>query len=107
MLIDRGERQSTTTDTISTKEKKLSVMKPCDKTGFNSFGNGRRVCPGRDLADMEVIICLASVLRKFVVTLKEEHPPMKLVTRFTESPNINIMLSLQPRGRMHTSSSTP
>eukprot|EP00978_Attheya_sp_CCMP212_P017640 scaffold47215_cov51-Attheya_sp.AAC.6 len=107
LLVDRGECQSTTADTISTKEKKLSVMRPCDKTGFNTFGNGKRVCPGRDLAEMEVIICLASVLRKFVVTLKEEHPPMKLVTRFTESPNINIMLSLQPRGRMHTSSNTP
>jgi cytochrome P450 len=108
LLVDKEEYQSTTTTdtTLSTKEKNLSVVKPCYKTGFNSFGNGRRVCPGRDLAEMEIIICLASVLRKFVVTLKEDHPPMKLVTRLSQSPNMNIMLSLQPRGRMHTSSST-
>ena len=56
-----------------------------------------RVCPGRELAEIEILVVLGSILRKFEIELEPNHAPMKLVTRFTESPNVDIRLILKPR----------
>jgi len=73
------------------------VVSPTYKTGFRPFGTGVRVCPGRDLAEAEVLVILALILSKFEISLEQGHPPMKLVSRFTESPDIDIRLVLKPR----------
>jgi len=77
--------------------KNVSVQQPTHKNGWRPFGVGMRVCPGRDLAEIEMLVIIASILRKFEISLEENHAPMKLVTRFTESPNIDIRLMLKPR----------
>ena len=78
-------------------DKGLVVNRPSHKTGFRPFGEGMRVCPGRELAEVEILVVLSSILRKFEIELMPNHAPMKLVTRFTESPNVDIFLVLKPR----------
>ncbi len=80
-----------------TPDKGLVVERPSHKTGFRPFGEGVRVCPGRELAEIEMLVILSSILRKFEIALEPDHAPMKLVTRFTESPNVEIRLILKPR----------
>jgi cytochrome P450 len=74
-----------------------TVITPTYKSGYRPFGVGMRVCPGRDLAEVEIIVILASILRKFEIALEEGHPPMKFVTRFTESPKTDVRLVLKLR----------
>jgi cytochrome P450 len=71
------------------------VASPTYKTGFRAFGTGRRVCPGRDLAEIEILVIISSILRNFKVSLEPGHPPMKLVSRFTQTPS-EIRLCLTP-----------
>jgi len=80
-----------------TPDKGLVVDRPTHKTGFRPFGEGNRVCPGRELAEIEMLVILSSIFRNFEITLEPDHAPMKLVTRFTESPNVDIRLVLKPR----------
>ena len=81
-----------------TPDEGLAVNRPSHTTGFRPFGQGLRVCPGRELAEIEMLVILSSILRKFEIALEPNHAPMKLVTRFTESPNVDIRLVLKPRG---------
>ena len=71
------------------------VVSPTYKTGFRAFGTGRRVCPGRDLAEIEILVIISSILRNFKISLEPGHPSMKLVSRFTQTPS-EIRLSLTP-----------
>mmetsp|Transcript_5500 Transcript_5500/g.10716 ORF Transcript_5500/g.10716 Transcript_5500/m.10716 type:complete len:530 (+) Transcript_5500:80-1669(+) len=83
---------------LTTKEDgTLSVHTPSHKHGWRPFGVGMRVCPGRDFAEVEMLIILASILRKYEISLKEGHAPMTLVSRFTECPDIEICLVLKDR----------
>ena len=72
-----------------------SVVSATYKTGFRGFGTGKRVCPGRDLAEIEILVIISSILRNFKVSLEPGHPPMKLVSRFTQTPS-DIRLCLTP-----------
>mmetsp|Transcript_13208 Transcript_13208/g.26947 ORF Transcript_13208/g.26947 Transcript_13208/m.26947 type:complete len:518 (+) Transcript_13208:138-1691(+) len=74
-----------------------TVQNPSHKSGWRPFGVGMRVCPGRDFAEVEMLIILGSMLRKYEISLKENHPPMTMVKRFTECPDIDICLSLKDR----------
>lgn len=49
------------------KDEKWTVNKPSLKMGVMStgFGNGVRICPGQALAEIEVVYCLACVLKNF------------------------------------------
>jgi cytochrome P450 len=58
-----------------------SAIKPTFKSGFRPFGEGARVCPGRELAETEILVILSSILRKFEISLEPGHPPLKLVTQ--------------------------
>jgi len=78
---------------------KYSVLKPSFKTGFRPFGSGMRVCPGRDLAEVEILVVLAFVLRKFEIELQEGHPPIKFVTRIAQTLDTNIRLVLKQRNK--------
>merc|ERR1712194_218710 len=81
---------------LTTTDGHVSVQTPSHKSGWKPFGSGARVCPGRDLAEVEMLVVLASILRSFVLALEPNHPPMKLVKRFTECPNIDIRVIFQP-----------
>ena len=83
---------------LTTSGNNISVVTPTHKNGWRPFGTGVRVCPGRELAEIEMLAILSLLLRKFEISLEHNHPPMKLVSCFTESPNIDIRLVLKPRG---------
>jgi len=78
-------------------EQELKAIKPTFKTGFRSFGYGVRVCPGRDLAEIETLIALSYILRNFQIALEDDHPEVKFIFRITETPDIDIRLVLKPR----------
>ena len=76
----------------------VSAIKPTFKTGFRPFGSGMRVCPGKDFAEVEMLMVLSSILRTFeIVGLQDDHPPLKHVIRFTQAPDVDIHLVLKPR----------
>lgn len=76
---------------------KLSVVDPTFKTGFRSFGSGARVCPGRKFAEAEILYTLSLLLRSFHVALEDGHLPMKLVSSFTQQPDVDVRLVLNSR----------
>jgi len=49
-----------------------SELKPHRKTLVFPFGAGRRICPGRKLAEQQLVIFLASLFSQFHWTLEEE-----------------------------------
>ena len=75
----------------------LSVTSPTYQTGFRMFGSSLRVCPGRGLAEVEIVVFLAFILSKFKIELQEGHPKMKPVMKIALSPDIDIHLMLKPR----------
>merc|ERR1712085_89261 len=88
----RSKSSSSTTPTPQ-----FSVLKPTFKSGFRGFGTSLRVCPGRELAEMEVLVLLSYVLRKFDIRVKHNHPPLKYGTRIAQTPDSSVELVLQLR----------
>lgn len=72
-----------------------------DRHGFTPFGLGVRVCPGRGLAEMEMAVVVASLLRRFEIRWTPEIEggcaPMRLVSRFTEVQERPVRLLLRTR----------
>ena len=62
-----------------------------------SFGEGVRVCPGRELAETELLVFLVSILRAFELELEPDHPPMSYRFRLSVCQDINTRLLLKPR----------
>ena len=77
--------------------KKLSVTSPSFQTGFRAFGSSLRVCPGRGLAEVEIVVFLAYIISKFKVELQEGHPEVKLEMKIAQAPDMDIQLVLKPR----------
>jgi cytochrome P450 len=75
----------------------LSANKPTFKTGYRAFGEGVRVCPGRELAETELLVFLVSILRAFELELEPDHPPMSYRFRLSVCQDINTRLLLKPR----------
>ncbi len=67
------------------------------KAGYRAFGSSIRVCPGQQFAESELILLIGCILRKFELGLKEGHPPLKMVYKFTRCPGSDIQLTLKPR----------
>jgi cytochrome P450 len=65
--------------------------------GYLTFGHGLRICPGKELAHMEAVVCVAHVLRAFSLALPDGHPHVKSHTKFTQRPDREISLLLTPR----------
>jgi len=96
ITTDTNNTTRSNTSSSSTPPK-FSVVKPTFKSGFRSFGTSLRVCPGRELAEMEVLVLLSYVLRKFEIRVKHNHPPLKYVTRIAQTPDSSVELVLQLR----------
>ena len=56
------------------------------------FGHGVRVCPGAQLAKIEVITGLFYILKKFEISPIPKHATIRLVSRFTEKFDGEIQL---------------
>ena len=96
-----SEATTIPTETKQRKQKKKQRMgvrnRPTFKEGFRSFGSSVRVCPGRDLAEMEILIIIGYVLQKFEISLPHNHPPIRYVTRIAQTPDSDVDLVLRPR----------
>lgn len=76
----------------------VTVTQPPNKLGgYMPFGYGVRVCPGKQLAEVEALTTLIYVLRKFEVFPMPNHPPITRVSRFTETFDGEMKLVLKPR----------
>lgn len=65
--------------------------------GYMPFGYGVRICPGKQLAEVEVLTTLIFVLRNFEVSPMPNHPPITPVMRFTETFDGEMKLVLTRR----------
>jgi len=78
----------------------VGVIQPSSKTSVrisSGFGGGPRICPGHHLAEVEAVICLPAILRTFQLSAPTDHPPVKMISRLTSDPDVDIWLFLQPR----------
>ena len=64
------------------------------------FGYGARICPGKDLATLEVIVGTARVLQRLRVSLPAGgHAAVGTRTAFTQEPDRDVELVFEPRAR--------
>mmetsp|Transcript_1952 Transcript_1952/g.3555 ORF Transcript_1952/g.3555 Transcript_1952/m.3555 type:complete len:591 (-) Transcript_1952:904-2676(-) len=84
-------------DKSDTHKQRLQVIKPSYKTGFRGFGTGMRLCPGKDLAEAETLVLLVTILRNFELSLEDDHTPMTLVTRFTQTQGNDVKIVCKKR----------
>ncbi|KAL3805943.1 hypothetical protein HJC23_007904 [Cyclotella cryptica] len=76
----------------------ITVIQPSSKQGgYMPFGHGPRICPGAQLAKVEVLTGLFSILKKFELAPIANHPPVRRVSRFTETFDGEIQLALKER----------
>jgi len=66
---------------------------------FFSFGHGMRVCPGRELSNLEAIVTAAYLLRAFEIRMPKDHPEVRTATSATDGPDIPIHLLLTHRSK--------
>lgn len=93
------------TETGSDEEKKddgsasrpILIFPSNREGGFMAFGHGVRTCPGRKYAEAEMTTMLVHLLYNFRFVLAKDCPPLKLVTRFTETLDKEMKLTLTPR----------
>ena len=61
------------------------------------FGHGLRLCPGKDLALLESLVCVGRVLQVFALALPPGHPEVGSETHFTERPDRDVNVVFTPR----------
>jgi len=61
------------------------------------FGFGARVCPGKDLAQLEALVCVATLLRDFHLRFLGPPGPILNVFSVTMRPSQNIRIEFTPR----------
>mmetsp|Transcript_2397 Transcript_2397/g.3132 ORF Transcript_2397/g.3132 Transcript_2397/m.3132 type:complete len:555 (+) Transcript_2397:56-1720(+) len=96
-LVQREEDNDNASNNVNTK---WNVVKPSAKTGVkmsSGFGTGVRICPGQDLAELEVVYCLACLLKNFDMTIPPNHAPVQWITKFTMTPDQDIRVCLKPK----------
>mmetsp|Transcript_6803 Transcript_6803/g.9591 ORF Transcript_6803/g.9591 Transcript_6803/m.9591 type:complete len:217 (-) Transcript_6803:69-719(-) len=76
-----------------------SLIIPSTKLGgfISAFGHGPRICPGKQLAEVEILTILIFILKTFEVAAMKDHPPLKVVTRFSETFDREMKLTLRSR----------
>jgi len=75
------------------------VRTPADDVIF-MFGSGARVCPGRDVAQLEALVSAVALLQAFSFRLPEGHPKVGSSTKFTQQPDqdIRLIITAEPVG---------
>ena len=82
----------------SSEGESVTVIQPTNKHGgFMPFGTGVRICPGANFAKVEAITGLFCLLKRFELAPIADHPPLRRVTRFTQTFDSEIQLILKPR----------
>lgn len=64
---------------------------------FLTFGIGPRSCPGRLLAETELLLCLHSLLCKFDMSLKPNHQVVGRLCKFSDDVDCDLEVVLCPR----------
>ncbi|CAG8646378.1 5193_t:CDS:2 [Ambispora gerdemannii] len=52
-----------------------------DRSAWMPFGGGKRICPGKNLATIELLLLMSSVYKNYNVELVNEHEPLKVNTQ--------------------------
>ena len=61
------------------------------------FGHGLRLCPGKDLALLESLVCVGRVLQVFALGLPPGHPEVGTMSQATQEPNCDVCIGFNPR----------
>ncbi|CAG8572099.1 15942_t:CDS:2 [Cetraspora pellucida] len=65
-----------------------------DKLAFMMFGGGRRICPGRKLAMIELLLSMVLVFKNYNVELVNMKEPLKILTLATTNcQELNVRIS--------------
>lgn len=79
----------------------VKVAEPTNNIGgFLAFGHGARVCPGKQYGEVEVLTIMVYILHTYQVAPVEDHPPLKVVSRFTEKFDGDMTLAVRPRNML-------
>ncbi|GFH56399.1 hypothetical protein CTEN210_12875 [Chaetoceros tenuissimus] len=76
---------------------KVVFRKPTYATGFRAFGAGVRICPGSALAEIEVMIFVVFLLKRFEIHIAPDHPEVKLVSNLAQKPDRDIRIIMKKR----------
>ena len=79
------------------EEGQMYFVKPTFATGFRTFGSGLRICPGKELAEVEILVFLAFILREFEISLSPNHPKITMITQLAQRANEDICLTMKKR----------
>ncbi|CAG8689257.1 6479_t:CDS:2, partial [Cetraspora pellucida] len=52
-----------------------------DKAAWMPWGGGKRICPGKNLATVELLLVMSSLYKNYNVELVNEHEPLKIHTQ--------------------------
>ncbi|KAJ8612096.1 hypothetical protein CTAYLR_002424 [Chrysophaeum taylorii] len=71
-------------------------LRPCPKA-IMPFGFGLRICPGKDLSELEALVAVCALLRRFKMTLVDDGKgPHRAAFAFTMIPDRDIYVKFHP-----------
>lgn len=72
-------------------------LKKLPKLAYQPFGVGKRICPGQRFAIFEASICIATVIRKFKISLADPGKKIEHVHGLVTHPSHEILIKLNSR----------
>jgi cytochrome P450 len=85
-------------------ERFLPTAEPPVRHAFIPFGAGPRACIGKNLAMLEGVLVLATLLRKHRIVLANDQGPVELEGQISLHPKGGMRVRLEPRERLAVSS---
>lgn len=83
---------------IWTDPERFDPHREFDRTNFIPFGNGLRLCIGRDFAYVEAILMLAALAQHFAVSYPDGESAPEAVPLVTMRPEHGLVVRVSPRG---------